>query len=86
MSSVRPADANFFFSCSQTGNLEWYDPDNIYTEGGHLVVELTKESKADSHGFGCESADRTRERPGSPGMLTKAFTRRPRRHASVLEP
>ncbi|GAA5966221.1 hypothetical protein JCM8115_006413 [Rhodotorula mucilaginosa] len=36
----------------QTGNIEWYDPDNVYTENGHLVLELTKETKANSHGFG----------------------------------
>ncbi|GAA5992715.1 hypothetical protein JCM10908_006895 [Rhodotorula pacifica] len=36
----------------QTGNIEWYDPDNVYTEDGFLVLELTKETKANSHGFG----------------------------------
>ncbi|CEQ40473.1 SPOSA6832_02100 [Sporobolomyces salmonicolor] len=36
----------------QTNDLEWYDPGNIYTEGGALVIELTKETKANSHGLG----------------------------------
>ncbi|GAA5825836.1 hypothetical protein JCM11251_000020 [Rhodosporidiobolus azoricus] len=36
----------------QTEDLEWYDPDNVYTEGGNLVLKLTKESNASSHGLG----------------------------------
>ncbi|GAA5891632.1 hypothetical protein JCM5296_005491 [Sporobolomyces johnsonii] len=36
----------------QTNDLEWYDPGNIYTEGGALVIELTKETKANSHNMG----------------------------------
>ncbi|GAA5934221.1 hypothetical protein JCM10213_003734 [Rhodosporidiobolus nylandii] len=36
----------------QTNNIEWYDPDNVYTEGGALVIELTKETDENSHGFG----------------------------------
>ncbi|GAA5891636.1 hypothetical protein JCM5296_005492 [Sporobolomyces johnsonii] len=36
----------------QTGDLEWYDPSNAYTEGGALVLELTKESNASSHNLG----------------------------------
>ncbi|GAA6019163.1 hypothetical protein JCM10207_006570 [Rhodosporidiobolus poonsookiae] len=36
----------------QTNNLEWYDPDMVYTEGGFLTLEVNSASEADSHGFG----------------------------------
>ncbi|BGP38928.1 hypothetical protein JCM10449v2_002866 [Rhodotorula kratochvilovae] len=36
----------------QTADEEWHDPGNLYTEGGNLVIELTKEDNASSHGFG----------------------------------
>lgn len=36
----------------QTQDVEWHDPGNVYTEDGRLVIELTKESLADSHGMG----------------------------------
>ncbi|GAA6060271.1 hypothetical protein JCM10212_003971 [Sporobolomyces blumeae] len=36
----------------QTNDVEWYDPENIYTEGGALTIELTKESNSTSHGLG----------------------------------
>lgn len=39
----------------QTGNLDWSDPDNIWTEGGALQIQVTKEALADSHGRGCKS-------------------------------
>jgi hypothetical protein len=29
---------------------------NVYTEGGHLVIEVTKETNETSHGFGCSSS------------------------------
>ena len=35
-----------------TGDLEWYDPANIRTVGGHLELSLTKETAASSHGLG----------------------------------
>jgi hypothetical protein len=37
----------------QTKNVEWYDPGNVYTEDGFLVLEVTEEELATSHGFGC---------------------------------
>ncbi|GAA5891569.1 hypothetical protein JCM6882_004512 [Rhodosporidiobolus microsporus] len=36
----------------QTEDLEWYDPDNVWTEGGNLVLMLSKETNASSHGLG----------------------------------
>ncbi|GAA5848788.1 hypothetical protein JCM9279_002946 [Rhodotorula babjevae] len=36
----------------QTQDVEWHDPGNIYTEGGRLVIELTKEELEDSHNMG----------------------------------
>ncbi|GAA5832111.1 hypothetical protein JCM3766R1_003725 [Sporobolomyces carnicolor] len=36
----------------QTGDVEWYDPENVYTEDGALVIELTKEPNSTSHGLG----------------------------------
>ncbi|GAA5927478.1 uncharacterized protein JCM15063_005912 [Sporobolomyces koalae] len=36
----------------QTGDVEWYDPQNVYTEDGALVIELTKEPNSASHGLG----------------------------------
>jgi len=31
-----------------------YDPSNVYTEDGALVIELTKEPNSTSHGLGCK--------------------------------
>ncbi|GAA5981997.1 hypothetical protein JCM5350_000607 [Sporobolomyces pararoseus] len=36
----------------QTNDVEWYDPENAYTEDGALVLELTKEPNSTSHGLG----------------------------------
>ncbi|GAA5893040.1 uncharacterized protein JCM6883_007547 [Sporobolomyces salmoneus] len=36
----------------QTNDVEWYDPENVYTEDGALVIELTKEPNSTSHGLG----------------------------------
>jgi len=35
-----------------TGDLEWYDPGSASTAGGALVLELTEETSANSHGLG----------------------------------
>lgn len=40
------------FQYWSTGDLEWYDPGSAYTEGGALVLALTKETAAASHGLG----------------------------------
>jgi hypothetical protein len=34
--------------------LSRYDPENVYTEDGALVIELTKEPDETSHGLGCK--------------------------------
>ncbi|GAA5973131.1 hypothetical protein JCM11641_006283 [Rhodosporidiobolus odoratus] len=36
----------------QTNDMEWYEPDNVGTKDGYLYLELTKETKANSHGTG----------------------------------
>lgn len=37
-----------FYRCTR------YDPSNVYTEDGALVIELTKEPNSTSHGLGCK--------------------------------
>lgn len=34
-----------------TGDLEWYDPGNAMTQDGYLMINLTQEIAADSHGL-----------------------------------